>query len=186
MSRRWVAYPALITGALACQGVLFSISIEEEDQILVEQGTLVEALIGDLGFGQFVSMNLVAAEELENQGVAPGDIEDVYLVRFELEATDPPGADLAFIDRMDLLVSAPGLPEVLIASAESFGPGQRLVSFAVEEVNLTDYLVSEALTLTTDVTAGRPEVDTTVTARFELDVGVTGQGACNQVKGGGS
>ena len=184
--RRFAAYALVAASVLACQAKLFTISVAQEDQVLVEKGTILEQLLGDFGFGGFVSMTPIDSEELQNQGVAPGDIKDVRLVFFELEASSPAGADLAFIDALDIYVEAPGLPQVLLASASDFPEGQAVVAFEIEDVDLTEYVVSEALTLTTDVTAQRPEVDTTVTARFELDVGVTGQGACNQAKGDGN
>ena len=182
MVRRIAVYSALTVGFLACQAKLFTITIAEEDQVVVEQGTILEELLGDFGFGGFVSMNLIDSEELRNQGVAPGDVQDVRLVLFELEAVDPAGADLAFLEDLKVYVEAPGLPQVLLASASEFPEGQALVEFVVEDVDLTDYVVSENMTLTTDVTAMRPDVDTTVAARFEIDVGVTGQGACAQAK----
>ena len=55
------------------------------------------------------------------------------------------------------------------------------VDFDVEPVDLTEYVVSESMTFTTEVTGRRPDVDTTVEARFDVAVGVTGQGACNNL-----
>ena len=54
-----------------------------------------------------------------------------------------------------------------------------MVQFNLSDVDLTEYLVSESMTLTTDVTGHQPEDDTTVVARVVLDVGVTLQGARN-------
>jgi hypothetical protein len=48
-------------------------------------------------------------------------------------------------------------------------------------VNLTPYVVSESMTLSTDVTAQRPEQDTLVEARFTVEVQATVQGAKNQL-----
>ena len=182
MTRR-LAVLALAIGFLACQTKLFTITVAEEAEATVPAATIVETLLGDFGFGDFVSMNLVDAEELQNQGVQPGDIKDVRLVVFELEAVTP-GTDLAFLNSLDVYVEAPGLPEVRIAGHTGFSDGVTLQEFEIEDVDLTEYVVSEALTITTDVDARRPEDETTVVARFELDVGVTGQGACNQAKNG--
>ena len=178
---RRIAVPAALVAALACQAKLFTITIDEEAATTVPKATIVETLLGDFGFGDFVSMNLLDAEELQNQGVKPGDIKDVRLIIFELEAMTP-GSDLSFLNSLDIYVEAPGLPEVLIAGHSDFPEGVAFVDFMVEDVDLTEYVVSEALTITTDVDARRPDDDTRVVARFELDVGVTGQGACNQTK----
>jgi hypothetical protein len=48
-------------------------------------------------------------------------------------------------------------------------------------VDLTEYLVSESMTLLTVTTGHRPSEDVTVEARFELSIGVTGQGVCHQL-----
>ena len=52
----------------------------------------------------------------------------------------------------------------------------------LEDVDLTDYVVSQSLTIRTDVSGRRPEDETTVEARFALRVGVTSQGACNYLR----
>lgn len=179
--RGWTA-AAILLAALSCKGKLFSITIADEAETVVPKGTLVETLISDFGFGEFVSMDLTEAQELQNQGVAPGDIKDVRLVIFELEATAPAGSDLSFLNSLEVWVESPGLPAVLIASQDQFPPGQALVEFEIQDVDLTEYVVSESLTLTTEVDGRRPESSTTVLARYEIDVGVTSQGACNQTK----
>ena len=165
-------------GWLACQGKLITISVTESSTTTVEEGTILEDLLGDLGFESFLSMDLTESQELQNQGVEPGDIVDVRLVYLELEALSPSGADLSFIEEMDVFVSAPGLDTVLIAEAASFPEGEAIVPFDIADVDLTEYVVSRSMTFTTEINAHRPEADTEVEARFEVDVGVTAQGAC--------
>ncbi len=174
--------PLALAGTwVGCQGKLLTIHVEDTADTTVSQGTLLEELIGELGFDAFLGMDVTSSEELQNQGGAPGDISEVQLDLFTLEATDPAGADLSFLDSVDLYVEAPGLDKVLIASADSFPEGEALVDFTLEDVDLTDYVVSESMTLTTDVTGHRPDDDTVVQAHFDLAVGVTGQGACNNL-----
>lgn len=174
--------PLLALGWLACQSSLFTIEVSDSATTTVEAGTILEDLLGDLGFEEFVSMDLTAAEELQNQGVSPGDIQEVYLTSFSLTAASPDGADLSFLDSMELWVEAPGLEPALIAWQDEFPEGEGTVVFELEGVDLTDYVVSQSMTLTTEVTAHRPDQDTEVRADFSLDVGVTSQGACNQAK----
>ena len=160
---------------------LTTLEIEERATTTVEQGTLLEELLGDFGFESFVTMDLTASQEMQNQGAGPGDVEDVELVYFELEAMDPEGADLSFIDSLDVLVEAPDLDPVLLATADDFPEGQAVVPFTLSDVDLTPYVVSQSMTLTTDVSAHRPEVDTTVEARFQVNVRVTAQGVRNNL-----
>ena len=58
------------------------------------------------------------------------------------------------------------------------------LDFELDDVDLTPYVVSESMTLTTEVSGTRPDADHTVVARFALDVAVTTQGACNAASGG--
>lgn len=167
---------------MACSS-LFRIRISDESITTVEQGTLLEQFAGDMGFGEFVSMDLTSSAELANQGVEPGDISEVYMENLELEAISPDGSDLAFISSVDVYVEAPDLPRVLVASQDDFPEGQALVAFDLEDVDLTDYVVSERMTFDTDVSGNRPEQTTDIAARFTVAVGVTGQGACANATG---
>ena len=172
---------ALVGSFLACRGAtLTHIEVGDSDRVTVEGGTLVEELLGDLGFEGFTQMNLVDAEELKNQGVEPGDISSAQLISFELEAIRPADGDLSFFESFEVRVEAPGLPAVQIARADDFPEGSAVVSFDVEDVDLTEYVVSESMTLTTDIVAGRPDDETVVKATYLLDVGVTLQGARKQ------
>lgn len=172
------ALPLLLAVLPACKdGVLTTIDIEGSATTQIEGASILETLVGDLGFESFVSMNLVESEELENQGVEPGDIKNARLVSFELEAMSPSDGDLSFIDEMTILVSAPGLDEAALASADDFPGGTPLVAFDVQDVDLTEYIVSESLTIGTDVTGRRPDETTVVEARYLIEVGVTLQGA---------
>jgi len=181
MRGNWGA-AAIVLVWSACGGDLFTVGVEDEATTTIPAATPLEVLLGDVGFGDFASMDLTSSQEIRNQGVEPGDIEEVFLVAFELEALSPDGADLSFIDRMELYVEAPGLPRRRVASQDDFPAGEAVVAFELEGVDLTDYVVSEAMTLSTEVEGRRPDDDTEVEARYGIDVGVTAQGACNQVR----
>ncbi len=167
----------LVTSWVACRGAtLAHIDIDGNDTLVVPGGNILEDLLGDIGFDGFTNMNLTESKKLKNQGVSPGDIQDVRLVSFELEVLDPDDGDLSFFSSIDVWVNAPGLSPVLIASSEDFGDGVRVVSFDVMDVDITDYVVSESMTLSTDIVANSPRDDTRLKASYLLDVGVTAQG----------
>jgi len=175
----------LLLTALAmtgCSGGLATITIEVEDTVTVEGGGLLSELVGTLGFDGFTQMNLIDAQELQNQGVSPGDIQEVFLSELTLSALSPDGADLSFIESLDVYVEAPDLPQVLVATQDSFPDGQDVVTFDLLGVDLTEYVVSESMTLTTDVTGNQPEDDTQVKAYVAIDVRVTAQGVINQTR----
>ncbi|MCB9745226.1 MAG: hypothetical protein H6740_21775 [Alphaproteobacteria bacterium] len=161
---------------------LATIEVDFESTVTVEQGSILEQLVGSLGFGDFANMDVTSADELRNQGVAPGDINEVFLTAFTLEVTGPDAGDFAFLESLDVSVEAPGLDTKLVASSSAFGEGVKLVEMDLEPIDLTDYVVSESMTLFTDVTGRRPEVDTQVKAYVAMDVGVTAQGVRNQAQ----
>jgi hypothetical protein len=170
----------LILTLLACG--LTTISIDESAQTEVPKATIAELILGDMGFGDFVSMDLTESSELANQGVEPGDVEDVRLTYMELEAMTPEGSDLSFFNEMRIFVEAPELDRQELAWSEDFPEGESTVVFTLEEVDLTPYAVSQSMTFDIEVDAARPEDDTVVEARFGVDVRVTGQGIRNNAQ----
>lgn len=181
MSTRLRALP-LAAGILwmGCD-TLLRITVEESGTTVIEAGTPLETFLGDFGFGDFTDLDITAAEELQNQGVQPGDISTVTVETFTLRSID--GADLSFLDDVTVWVEAPDLERVTIATASDFPAGTTEVAFTLEDVDLADYVVSEAMTIGTDVTGSRPREQTTIEAAIALSVGVTTQGACNYIKG---
>ncbi len=175
--RRWIAALGAL-GWAACQARLGTVTVQDSSTTTVEHGTIVEEWLADLGFDDFLAMDLTTSEELENRGVEPGDITDARLVMLQLEAISPEGADLSFIQEMSVYVEAPGLDRVLVAHADSFPEGEAVVDFDVTGTDIVDHVVSRSMTLTTETRAWRPSEDTVVEARFAVEVGATLQGAC--------
>lgn len=170
----------MIVLVLGCDVTLTEIAVSGDTKTTVEQGTIVEDLIGDLGFSDFVSMDLTTAEELQNQNVKPGDISSAVLTDFGLQAVSG-SADLSFMESMDLLVAAESLPELRIAFATAFPEGEATVDFQTTGSDITHYVTSQAMTLQTDVTARRPDEDTVVRAYWTVTIGVTTQGAVSNL-----
>ncbi len=181
---RYRAVPLLLAmGWMACKGsTLKHIEVEEGASTTIEGSSLLDEVLDTVGFDGFTEVDITTNQELQNQGVAPGDISSVAMLSFELEATSG-DLDLAFLESMSIYASAPGLDTVLVASQDEFPEGQAVVGFELEGVDLVDYAVSESMSFTTEVTAEAPEDDTRVEARVLIDVGVTVQGACAYLKG---
>ena len=172
---RAVLAASLLTG---CKGIAFNVS--QESEIVVEQGTPLEALLNDLSFGEFTDLDITSRDVVQNQGVEPGDINDVRLTELVLTATDPADADLSFLSSLEFYVEADGLPVELVARQDAFPAGQSRVPLDVVDLDLTEYAVQPSMTLTTEVSGGRPDVDTTVLAEFTLRIRATGRGLVNQ------
>lgn len=160
---------------LGCE-TLFNIRVDGTAATTVPAATPLETLLGDFGFGELVDMDVTQAQELRNQGVEPGDISHVVFLEFTLEAVDPSGADLSFIDDLELWVEAPGLDDVRVAWQDDFPVGQALVEMHLDDVDLVDYAVSESMTIRSEITGSRPDEATEVEATYALRVGVTRQG----------
>jgi hypothetical protein len=156
-------------------------SVSESAQTRVKQAGTPEPLVGDLGFDELVELNLREHEALADENVGPGDVRKVHVSDLVLRVERPDGADLAFIDRLEFYASAPGLPEVLVASQSGFVVGETEVAFDLEDVDLTDYVMSDALTISTQVSGQTPDQSTTVKIDFTIDVGVTPKGACRNL-----
>ena len=172
--RSWFLSLVVLGG---CQGRLLNINIEGESSVVIPEGTLVEDLVIDLGFGDFLNMDLTQSQELQNQGVEPEDIVDVFFTSFTLETVSPEGSDMSFLEAMTLSVDADALQPVEVAEAPGFPQGESLVAFDLYDVDIADYVVSEAMDITTDVTGRRPEQDTEIRATYAVRVGVTLKGA---------
>ena len=100
---------------IGCTSAL-TITIEETSTTTVEAGTILEDLLDDIGFDDFVTMDITASEELKNQGVEPGDIREARMTVLELRVLSPEGGDLAFIDEMALSVESPDVELATLAS----------------------------------------------------------------------
>ncbi len=177
-TRGLVFFPLLLVGC--GNSSLFTIDVSESSTVEIEgAGALgdVTNLVGNLGFDGFTEMNIVESEELANQGVSPGDIEEASVEYFALTVEVPTDGDLSFINTMDIYVEADGLETRLVASQTDFD--SNVVEFDLEQLDLTDYIISEAVTITTDVNGALPSENTTVRADITISVGVTAQGAKN-------
>ena len=170
----------LVLALLAC-GPLVTIQVDETVSTTVPAGTLVESLVGEIGFDGFLDMDITAADELRNQGVRPEDITEARFELFDLRATEPDGADLSFLDTLSLSVEAPSLATAQFASSADFPEGQERVSLALDDLDLQPYVVSQNMTITTAATGHRPDDETTVVAHFVLAVGVTTKGAVSNL-----
>lgn len=180
--RRALLFALAALSLSGCQGKLFSIHVRDSSTTVVKGRTIFEEFIDVFGFGDFLDMDIMSSEELQNQGVEPGDVQEVTLVGFSLAATSPDGADLSFLSDVELSVEGSGLPKVLLAEAHDFPEGEPHVDFELTGADITEYVVSRSMSLVVDVTGQRPEDDTEVEAAFDLKIGVTGQGIVHNTR----
>ncbi|MBL8618149.1 MAG: hypothetical protein JNM72_21230 [Deltaproteobacteria bacterium] len=176
------ALPLLLALPAAGCSRLLTIEVEGQSSATIEGGTILEQLVGDLGFSSFLSMDITEEEELKNQGVEPGDLVRVELTALTLEVVegDP---DLRFIESLLVSAEAPELPTIAVAGADDFPEGEALVALDVMGVDLVDYATSAKMTLRTEAEARRPDQTSRLVARYTLEVEATVRGAAKQAKG---
>ncbi|MDP2313208.1 MAG: hypothetical protein Q8P41_09910 [Pseudomonadota bacterium] len=162
----------------ACVGELLTVRVEQEGSTLIEGAGLVGTVLSSLELGGFDDLSVNIDQELQNQGVEPGDIASVYVV--ELRLSTPDGDDLSFLDTLDIYVSAPGLETARIAHLDAFPAGETTVQMELDGLDLTEFVVAESMTISTDATGTLPEDDTTIEVFMAIEVEATAQGACSQ------
>lgn len=171
--------------AAGCASELFTITLEQSTETEIAGfempdpggGVLPEAEELDLS----ELMHGVSGDVLRDRGVEPGDISDLFVDRIHLRVLSPADADLAFLDSLELYVSAPDLPDALVAFGDEFPDGVADVDLEVEGVDLEPYLMAEGMEIT-PVGAGLPPgVTTRVRATLGVSIGVTARGILGQL-----
>ncbi len=165
----------LLLGAITCGG-LDHFQVKKSSTTTVASGSVVEQLVGSLGFGDLATFNIADAQEFKNQGVDKNDIDSVKLNQLTLTITSPSGADFTFLDELSFYVEGGSLPKKRIAHGGPFQAGLSTVGLDVDDVELKDYAILPSMSITTEVVGRRPAQDTTVEARIVLDVDVNVSG----------
>jgi hypothetical protein len=151
--------------------------VSRSGQATIPGATLPGELLGDLGFSEFSNFDLSQDQSVGGQGYTKDEIDGVKLVRVHLVVNAPAGGNFDFLDSIALFVEAEGLPRIQIASLTEIPEGVTELELDVEDVQLVDYAVAPAMTLTTEATGTAPEEDTTVTGTIDFDVDINVDGA---------
>ena len=166
---------------ITCGDQIDNFTITEEASTTVSRASvlesLAEVLLGDLGFGNFLNIDLVQNETLANQGVERHQIDSVKIDSLILEITEPAsGQDFEFLEEIEFFVQADGLESRRIASGGPFASGLERVGLNVDDVELAPYVTADSMDITTRVTGRRPQRETTIKGTMELgvDVSLTG------------
>lgn len=166
---------AVVAALWLCACTLTTVQRDHTEPLFIPAGN--GPISGDLG----VDVGDLGADDVEE-----GDIQGIELNTFEITSVTP-GADVAFLDRIDVFVEAAGLPRVLIASGTDFPAGATTVKLVPEaDVELADYVLGENFQLFTLVNGRMPSTDTDLDVHVVVDVGVTPKGACNALQPAGS
>ena len=122
---------------------------------------------------------IVLAEIEDTEDIGPEDISGADLRRFTIEVLDPAGADLSFIEGIEIYAESPELERVRIAHLDDVPRGASRIELEVDGVDLHDYIVAPVVTLSAVVDGDAPETDVRVRASALLNIGATLRGACD-------
>ena len=168
--RLLIGLPLLL---LATCSNLDNLEVVESSEATLSGASIFERLIGDLGFGDWLNLDLTQNETLANQGVERHQLDTVYLQSLTLAIIDGRDEqDFSFIESIQFYVSSDTLDRKLIAQGSDFEPGLKIVGLDVEPLNLAAYASEESMTITTDVEGHRPDYQTRIKADITLNIDV--------------
>ena len=156
---------------------LDTFTITEKATAVIPAGTLVEALAGDIPFGDsFLNFDITQNQEFKNQGVKKSQIDSVKLTKLTLRVVNPSDGDLTFVKSLEFNVSAEGLKTVTVATGGPFADGQKTNNLSVTGAEIRDHVSKPSMSLTTNASGKRPAKETTIEATVELKVDVNVSG----------
>lgn len=152
-------------------GPLDVISMTETSTTTIARATLFEQLVGDLGFGGFLNLDITQNTQLQNQGVERHQIDSVRATSLILTIIEPAsGQDFSFMESITFYVEAPGFERVRIAHGADFPDGATQIDLSLDAVDLAPYTAAESMTVTSSVEGRRPDHETVIEAQITLDV----------------
>lgn len=148
MHRTASVLPLLGLALAACGG------LDQVDVPLSYEVTLPSGLTGVQGLP--ATSGGEVAQTIANQGVKPGDVDSARLTALTLTHRSPQcegfaGCDLSFVTAVEVRVSAPGQPDVVVGRTGPPGAVRR-VELDREDVELAPYVSASEMTVTVQVT----------------------------------
>lgn len=86
-----------------------------------------------------------STQYLKDYNTSPQKIVDVKLSKLTIKILQPPGGNFNFISAMSAYLSAPGLPEVLVASDADIPKGVDSLSLSCSGADLRNYFLSDTM-----------------------------------------
>jgi hypothetical protein len=168
---------SLLLLALATCDSVDNFTISEKSQTMIEGKSALQTVLGNVGFGQFLDLDITQNATLKNQGVSKDQIDAVHVTRLTLAIQTPAGEDFTFLTSLEFFVTAQGLEKKRIASGGPFPEGTSRIDLMLDDVDLQPYVVAPSMDITTEARGQPPDQDTTIEAEIELDVDVNVGGA---------
>ena len=152
-----------------CSSLPMTFDVTQRAETTIQKGTVLEQIVGSLGFGQFTNLDLSQSQEFKSNNVQKRHVANGRVKVLQLRITAPEGQDFDFLESISFFVEAPGLERKRIAHRQ-VPRDARSFQCKVDDVDLAPYVRAESMTVTTDVRGRRPESDTTIDAKLVLTV----------------
>ena len=169
---------AVVPIVLGCG--LLTLTVEETTVTTVPGSGLLGELLGALDFSGLDDFDVTIEQQLEDEGVEPGDLRSVVVTTLRLSA-EP---DLAFLEQLDVYVSAEGVPEVLVATGATFPAGTSAVDLDLTGADLTDAVIAGSMAFRVTASGSPPVDDTDITVLVAVEIDATAQGTCRAAADG--
>jgi hypothetical protein len=157
------------TAAITCRSHTY-FDFTEADTVDLAQGDRPATIT----FNQLGDIDLGAHPTMRTQGLNVGDVSAARPVEAMVAITQPAtGQSLAFLQKIDVLLTADGMNPVVVATGENFPATTNLVGLTVLPVEMVGYFKGKhpALTLVPTYADAVP-ANVTLTLRFALQVQV--------------
>lgn len=138
---------------------------------------------GVLSLDELVDLDGFGSDALAEAGVGPGDLSHMKIIGLTFSPVAPADADLDFLEAAEVWLSADGLDDVQIASAEASAEGATEIPVALVDVDLAPYVLADGLQVSTFGTGRPPVADTVVRTAITVEVGVTAGAAWSALTG---
>ncbi len=156
-----VAAAALATLGTACGPPLVTFDVPVTAETTIQQGTLIEDVLGVFGFEDFAAIDLADTREFKNSDIRREQVTSARLTTLNLSISSPQGANFDWLNSLSFSVAADGQDDVEVASKD-IADGQSSFACDIEDVDLAAYVREERMAITTEANARKPPQDTTV------------------------
>lgn len=152
---------------------LLTFEVKDSGKTTVSGAGVLGGLLDTLSLGTLDDLDLSISQEMADQGVEPGDLEEVVLTDLVLSSEQ----NLGFISHLDVYVKGDGIDPVLVATGDNFDGTE--IALDTTEADLTDIVVAGGMAFTVDASGNAPEEDTDIAVDVVVSITATAQGACN-------
>jgi hypothetical protein len=167
-----VCVVVVVLGAIGCGPPTVTFDVPISAEAVVAEGNLIDQILGDFGFNELADIDVEGTSEFQNEDVRREQVVAASLTSLNLTITAPQGANFDWLDSVSFSVAADGESTERVAS-KTIDNGQSAISCDRDEVDLSPFIRSPSMAITTEADAIHPPQDTTVT--IDLNFSITAE-----------